>query len=356
MRAHYPLIGAFIFLLSLSACSTDSALEPASSSTTDGEILGKGGPSVDPVTTSTPKYLTSRSGTVPGSVNSGGNGIVERGVCYATTTTPTVANAVVTNGSGEGAFECALLGLDDNTTYYARAFSKDRKGNIKYGSQVSFSTKVDFGTITDADGNEYETVTIGDQVWTIANLRTTKYADGTSIPNITDDADWATATEGAYCDQDNDADNAATYGRLYNFHAVSDSRSLAPDGWHVPSMADWQTLKNYLGGESYAGGRIKTVGTTYWSSPNEGATNAASFFAISSGYRSGFPDAAAGPTSNFAGPGVKAIFWTSTEEPWSDGVSRPRKIQTDCYGTSLYTYGDDAGRRVQGYSVRLVKD
>jgi uncharacterized protein (TIGR02145 family) len=101
--------------------------------------------------------------------------------------------------------------------------------------------------VTDIDGNVYQTVTIGAQVWMAENLKVTHYRNGDPIPNVTDTAAWEGLSTGAYCEYDNDINNVATYGRLYNWYAVDDSRGLAPEGWHVPSDDEWKQLEMYLG-------------------------------------------------------------------------------------------------------------
>ena len=137
-------------------------------------------------------------------------------------------------------------------------------------------------SLTDIDGNDYKTVTIGTQVWMVENLKTTKYNDGTAIPNITDNTSWAALTTGAYCDNINTPSISTTYGRLYNWYAVDNNagtkvasnggKNVCPTGWHVPSDAEWTTLTTYLGGESVAGGKLKETGTTHWQSPNTGVS------------------------------------------------------------------------------------
>ena len=138
----------------------------------------------------------------------------------------------------------------------------------------------------DADGNSYGTVTIGNQTWMAENLKTTKYKDGTAIPNVTVDAAWAALTSGAYCYYKNNVgtDYGATYGALYNWYAVN-TGNLCPTGWHVPTTAEWTTLTDYLGGLSVAGGKLKETGTTHWLTPNTGATNAFGFTALAGGMR-----------------------------------------------------------------------
>ena len=101
----------------------------------------------------------------------------------------------------------------------------------------------------DIDGNSYKTIRIGDQLWMVENIKTTKYNDGTSIPNVTDDSEWENMNSDAYCWYDNNASlYKSTYGALYNWYAV-DTKKLCPIGWHIPSHAEWNTLVDYLGGE-----------------------------------------------------------------------------------------------------------
>jgi uncharacterized protein (TIGR02145 family) len=141
------------------------------------------------------------------------------------------------------------------------------------------------GTVTDIDGNVYQTVTIGTQEWMAENLKVTHYRNGDVIPNVTDGTAWTGLTTGAYCEYNNDVSNVATYGRLYNWYAVVDSRNMAPVGWHVPTDAEWQTLVDYLGGDAVAGGKMKEAGTSHWLSPNSYATNESGFSALPAGCR-----------------------------------------------------------------------
>ena len=143
---------------------------------------------------------------------------------------------------------------------------------------------------TDPDGNSYSAIGIGFQIWMKENLKTTKYSDGTAIPNVTVNATWAGLTSAAYCWYNNDAAiYKATYGALYNWYAVdaasNGGKNLCPTGWRVPNNDEWTTLTNYLGGESIAGGKLKETGTTHWASPNTGATNESGFTALPGGTR-----------------------------------------------------------------------
>ena len=153
-------------------------------------------------------------------------------------------------------------------------------------SLAFFPFKNQAQTVTDIDGNVYNTVTIGTQVWMKENLKVTHYNNGDEIPNIEDNAAWTGLSNGAYCNYQNDNDFVDTYGRLYNWFAVDDGREICPTGWHIATDAEWTILSDYLGGRHIAGGKLKEAGTTHWASPNTGATNSSGFTGLPSGMRS----------------------------------------------------------------------
>jgi len=197
------------------------------------------------------------------------------------------------------------------------------------------------GTVTDIDGNVYQTVRIGNQWWMAENLKVTHYRNGEPIPNVTDNSSWYALLSGAYCDYNNDVSNVATYGRLYNWYAVSDSRNIAPAGWHVPSDAEWQSLVDYLGGDAIAGGKLKEAGTTHWLSPNTGATNESGFTALPGGYRySG---------GSFFNMGYYAYFWSSTENNSYTAWGRYLSCNYSQVGRNYF-------KEQVGFSVRCVRD
>jgi len=140
-------------------------------------------------------------------------------------------------------------------------------------------------TVTDIDGNVYAGITIGSQVWMATELKTTKFRDGSAIPAVTDNVAWGNLTTPGMCDYGNTAANAATYGKLYNWYAVADPRGLCPEGWHVPAQVEWISMLDAIGGIYEAGGKMKEVGTTHWSSPNSYATNESGFTSLGGGYR-----------------------------------------------------------------------
>ena len=155
--------------------------------------------------------------------------------------------------------------------------------------------------VTDIDGNQYNTVIIGTQEWMKENLQVSKYSDGTPIPQVTDPIAWSNLTTGAWCYYNNNSSLGSTYGKMYNWYAVAgiwqaesnpptsaeiaSRKSLAPSDWNVPSVADWSSLFNYLGGNSVAGGKMKEAGLNHWMDPNTDATNSSGFTGLPGGYR-----------------------------------------------------------------------
>jgi len=204
-----------------------------------------------------------------------------------------------------------------------------------------FSSNAVTETVTDADGNVYHTVSIGTQTWTVENLRTTKYNDGTAIPLVTDGTAWSNLTTPGYCWYNNDVTAyKTTYGALYNWNAVATGK-LAPAGWHVPTDAEWSTLSTYLGGDNVAGGKLKEVGTTHWSTPNTGTTNETGFSALPGGCRDGDGD--------FNDVGDDGYWWSATE--YDASTAYLRDLLYGYYGLGSRGYSKSCG-----FSVRLVRD
>jgi uncharacterized protein (TIGR02145 family) len=226
---------------------------------------------------------------------------------------------------------------------FVSSCEKDDNDSLSNNSTVLFNPDINYGTMTDQDGNLYKTVTIGTQTWMAENLRTTKYNDGTAIPNVIENDEWAVQTTGAYCTYNNtsNADTILAYGSLYNWHAVN-SGLLAPEGWHVPTDADFWTLTEYLDRGILAGGKLKEIGTIHWQHPNDGATNETGFTALPGGKRSNDGD------FNFIG---LVGFW------WSASVG----IDDDAIFRTIFSNSSDVRwnsyqNKETGYSVRLVKD
>jgi len=197
--------------------------------------------------------------------------------------------------------------------------------------------------IADYDGNIYESVTIGTQEWLTTNLRSKNYNDGTPIANVTETSTWDNLTSGAYCWYNNDElTYKSTYGALYNWHVVS-SDKICPKGWHVPTDSEWQTLINYLGGESIAGGKLKQNNNEYWKDPNSGATNESGFSALPSGIRL--------TSTSFDFKDEQAYFWSS-----SDGIDESSAWIIYLTYDGEGAYSEDMADKASGRSIRCLKD
>lgn len=255
------------------------------------------------LTTSSLSLITNTSVSGGGNISLDGSATVSaRGLVYSTSTNPTLSNTVLTIGSGTGSFSGTLTGLTPNTTYYVRAYATNSAGTA-YGNEVSFTT---LQTVTDIDGNIYNTVQIGDQVWMSENLKTTRYRNGDLIPNVTtDNTAWGNLTTGAWSYYNNDVSFNAIYGKLYNWY-TTEGDMLCPTGWGVPTDAEWTTLTTYLGGESVAGGKMKTIGTSYWRFQSAGTDNFSGFSALPGGYRFFL--------GSFDWLRDIAFFWSATED------------------------------------------
>jgi uncharacterized protein (TIGR02145 family) len=174
------------------------------------------------------------------------------------------------------------------------------------------------------------------------NLKTFKYRNGDSIQNLTLASDWRSATAGAWCVYNNQAVNDKKYGKLYNWYAVSDSRMIAPVGWHVATDAEWTILTTFLGGTDVAGGKLKEAGTINWASPNLGATNETNFTALPGGECESYEGV-------FSDIGTGSFWWTATLID-----------NTYSWFRSMGYYHSGVGRsgspRKTGLYVRCVKD
>ena len=222
---------------------------------------------------------------------------------------------------------------------------KDEPNDATNGKTTAvFNPGLKYGTMTDQDGNVYKTITIGTQTWMAENLRTTKYRDGTEIPNVTGNSDWVALTTGANCTNNYipEADPSVTYGRLYNWYAVSDSHNIAPTGWHVPTVAEWTSLITYLGGEYAAGGKMKETGTIHWATQDTYTTNESGFTALPAGgrFRS---------SGEFIGTGYNGFFWGSTANDFTYSF----KFYLDCSNNRCVR---NYSLKTDGLSLRLIKD
>lgn len=187
-----------------------------------------------------------------------------------------------------------------------------------------------------------ESVTIGTQVWMVKNLTVDHYRNGDSIPEITDQNQWGPTKSGAWCYNFNSDTVGAIYGRLYNWYAVADSRSIAPVGWHVPSDSEWTILIDYLGGTNVAGGKLKESTSAHWNSPNTGATNETGFTSRPGGFHNF--------DGKFGDIGKDGHWWSSTA--YNSGSAWNRKM----YYTDAAVGRQHLDGKMVGFSVRCIKD
>jgi uncharacterized protein (TIGR02145 family) len=282
--------------------------------------------------------LTSTSVLTGGLITSeGGLWIIECGVCWSTSVNPTINDNKSFDWAGNLSFTSSVTGLTPNTTYYVRAYATNNTGT-GYGSQMTFKTYT--GIVTDIDGNNYNTITIGTQIWMRENLKVTYYKNGDAIPNETNNLSWNNLTTGAYCWYKNNIANKAIYGALYNFYAVSNSNGLCPAGWHASTASDWNTMVSYLSSNNFVGIMLKD--TTLWSSPNSGADNSSGFTALPGGCR-GWED------GHFDNIGSYGYWWTGTWNP----PNEPPVCLLRYNSTQINIYGNV---KKDGFNVRCMKD
>ncbi|MFW5754653.1 MAG: FISUMP domain-containing protein [Marinilabiliaceae bacterium] len=209
------------------------------------------------------------------------------------------------------------------------------EGDAEYGDGVS-----------DAEGNEYKSVIIGEQEWMAENLKTNKFNDDTDIPYVDDDNDWVNLETPGYTWYENDENYSDPYGALYNWYTVETGK-LCPDGWRVPTEDDWTELINHLGGVEQAGGKLKDTGTVdggdgLWIDPNEGATNSTGFTGLPGGHRwedSGFYDLA------------NQGFWWSSDEGTNSLNAWHFRLHSH-----FPSVNKQEARKIDGLSVRCIKE
>lgn len=222
--------------------------------------------------------------------------------------------------------------------------------------ELGFNTMLTYGTMTDYDGNVYQTIKIGNQTWMAENLRVTHFNNGRPIEHIMSDSIWGLSWyyggAVAYCVYGNHEGNRKRYGLLYTNKVVGENApaNVAPPGWHVPSNEEWITLFNHLGADSVVGGQLKEAGFVHWQAPNVGATNSSGFTALPGGLRS--------PQGVFVGLGTRGIWWSSTNRiiKYHPGKGVSLSYDTNaaiCERDSFIEYGYAQNT---GLSVRLVKD
>ena len=264
-----------------------------------------------------------------------------------------IASLKASGGSGSGAsIKDSIIATDKtwssskiNSELTKKAKQSDLEELIAKFNKINNTVSAG-GTISDVDGNVYNTVKIGTQTWMAENLKTTKYNDGVAIPtkggDVTSEINNPVGTYPKYQWSFN-ADNAnvPTYGRLYTWWTATDSR-ICPVGWHVPTDAEIATLWTNLGADTTVGGKLKEADTLHWNTPNLGATNSSGFTALPAGFRS---------YGNYEGLGTLTYFWTTTP----DGSDVNMAVYYSLNKNSGYM-AREIWRKVFGRSIRCVKD
>ena len=290
--------------------------------------------------TSAASDVTSETATLNGSVDSDGYGTVSAtGFVWGT-------DAVLSDGqdlagnSTEGPFSASLTGLSAQTTYYFSAYVTNEVGTV-YGDTLSFESTAFLCEIESVtlDGYDYSTVEVGNQCWFAENLKSTKYADGTTIPLVTSNTSWSNNTTGARCNVNNSASNTANYGYLYNWFAVDHAAGLCPAGWHVPTLSDIEALQTATGGMFVGGEALKASSND---TPSWDGTNSLDFKAVPSGYRWW-------GSGNYAGFGTHSKFWSST--PDDDLTAHNTFLYSELSSFTTSPIGKGFGQ-----SVRCMRD
>lgn len=234
-----------------------------------------------------------------------GEDINEKGFCWSLKPNPTKLDykKIITEDKKEFSF---IFSDTTDKTFYVRSYASNDLGT-GYGNEVKINMNQNDTvneTVRDIDGNEYQTIKIGNKVWMSENLKTTHFNNGDPILQIADSASWHYNEKPAYSYYDNNPDLQKVYGNIYNGHAIRDYRKVCPLGWHVSTSEEWKALMNDLGSSNSSGGKMKEVGYEHWKAPNKGATNESGFNALPGGDRKVY--------GNFNGLSEYSIWWTST--------------------------------------------
>lgn len=294
-------------------------------------------------------------------IDEGTTAVTERGVCWSTATNPTINDSKIIDAIvGLGQFQTTVSGLTADTQYFIKSYAVNSIG-ITYSDENLFITLP--YPVVDYDGNGYDTVYIGGQVWMQENLKVTHFADGTPIPNVTGDTPWKDLEndyiDKAYCWYNDDFSNKDVYGALYTFAAAtngdgsgSNVQGACPDGWHLPSDAEWKQLEMFLGMSAVDADATHDRGTNQGSQlagkaslwPN-GALKSDPEFGTS-----GFDAVPAGIRNHYYGYGQyigsQATWWCSTP---SSSYGYVRTVSSGVT-TSYRIYYSMSG----GHSVRCV--
>lgn len=361
------------------------------------EIIFSTADTTPTVTTKAISFLTDTSAISGGDITfDGGAAVTMRGICWDTLPNPTVSGIHTTDGTGIGIFTSSMMSLTPGTTYYVRAYATNSVGTT-YGQEISFRTYISCpgaATVTDHEGNVYNTVQIGNQCWTRENMRcTTSPSTGTLILEYPAGYYSYTGKKAYYVN--GDSANTLTYGLLYNWAAAVDTfhtdygetstsashvlsvtfsgnrRGICPAGWHVPSNAEWTQLTNYVYNNGYqcsgCSGTINAAkadciakalasqtewnssGSTYAVGNDPSTNNATGFSAVPAGYYTG-----SGSSGYYAGGytfGTNTHYWSSTQSS-----NTPFALVHYLSYSTGYVGCNNPSIKLQGFSVRCVRD
>jgi uncharacterized protein (TIGR02145 family) len=287
--------------------------------------------------------------------SNGGKFITEMGICWGTAGNPTTNDSKMSYiPLGATNYTIWIMGLQPSTKYYVRAYAINGIG-IAYGNEVNFTTfplgsinfypDLTYGSVSDIDGNIYKTIQIGTQLWMAENLKTTKFNDGTVIPDVTDNVEWQNLTTPGYSWYNNDAASYKTsFGALYNWYAVNTNK-ICPTGWHVPIDSEFKTLTDYIGDNS--GAKMTETGSNHWIVSDLGATNGSGFTGLPGGYR--YYQSNHDPKVDFLGIGYVGSWWSASD---NGALGSTRQLSWDYF----MNFEQDLADKVYGMSVRCVKD
>jgi uncharacterized protein (TIGR02145 family) len=276
--------------------------------------------------------------------NDGGGSITKRGVCYDTIPMPTIDKNTIISGSGIGSFTSILTDLKVNKLYYLRAYAINSAGT-SYGNELKYRRiTTQPGAGVTFNGYTYRSIVLGNgQEWMTENLRTSSFSNGNPISEAKTDNEWKSVAMNdklKYCYYNNDPSNEVKYGKLYNWNVINETRNVCPNGWHVSTDEDWKLLTDYLI-EEVAGGKMKSIGTEHWESPNTDATNESGFSALPGGFRSS--------TGGFSKIGSIGRWWSYDKSQLNVASSRMLR-NTDVNVTSQQT------PKEFGLSILCVRD
>jgi len=214
------------------------------------------------------------------------------------------------------------------------------------------SVIIDFADCLNDNNMHYSVVKIGNKFWMAENLNTEAFEDESLIPIVLDNEQWRNMNSAAFCNYDNDNTLSEDYGKLYNWFAVNDLRNICPEGWYIPTEADWQQLEIYFGinnNELYTSGWrtdyfgcfLRETSTELWQENIGNNINLSGFSARPAGMRSF--------TGEFHYLNTHATWWTATESNLRDSWMRGVGMNT----CSIYR---NDGRKTMGFSIRCIKD